>query len=91
MLYLTIFVVGAILALYAYNTIRQNKLNPKITQSYNSKEGDFVLNGRKNKFTIKKNNAIEFLVEDGKIVAVKDLRKGEQFVYYTKGGKDGSD
>ena len=44
-----------------------------------------MVGGKKNKFKICKNNNIEFLVENGQIVACKDKRVSNEFKFY--GGK----
>ena len=40
---------------------------------------------KKDNFKITKDNQFEFLVKDGQIVATKDLKGSDEFVYY--GGK----
>lgn len=53
-----------------------------IHQTYNSSDGDFVISGEKDEFTITKNNSISFLVKDGQIVACMDKRASNEFKYY---------
>lgn len=69
----------------------KNKYGPDVSQSYQSAEGEFTIKGRKGKFVIRKNDSVEFLVEDGKITAVKDLKKSNKYVYYEEGTSNGSD
>jgi len=61
---------------------KRGRKEKKVFQQYSSKEGDFVISGRKDNFRIKKDANIEFLVKDGQIVASRDLRVGKDFVYY---------
>nr|WP_288713254.1 hypothetical protein [uncultured Intestinibacter sp.] len=56
-----------------------------VSQKYKCYEGDFVVVGKKDNFKITKDNQFEFLVKDGQIVATKDLKVSDEFVYY--GGK----
>lgn len=66
------------------------KYGPDVSQTYKSAEGEFTIKGRKGKFVIRKNDSVEFLVEDGKITAVKDLKKSNKFVFYKEGTSNGS-
>lgn len=50
--------------------------------TYKSKEGEFDILGVKNEFVVMKNKKIEFLVKDGQIIACRDLRVGNEFIYY---------
>lgn len=68
----------------------KNKYGPDVSQIYKSDEGEFTIKGRKGKFVIRKNDSVEFLVEDGKITAVKDLKNSNKFVYYKDGGGNGT-
>lgn len=49
---------------------------------YKCQQGNFEIEGIKSSFTIKKNSRFEFLIKDGQIVACKDKRKNDEFVYY---------
>ena len=35
-----------------------------------------------NSFVIKKDDSLEFLVEEGEIVALRDINKSKEFTYY---------
>ena len=64
------------------------ELNKKVDATYNLDEGRFEIKGTTDKFIISKNDNIQFLVEDGRIIACKDLRVNNEFKFYG-GGKDG--
>ncbi len=79
-----IFLALSIAAFFIYRR-RRPSANKYIRQIYEAKEGRFVVGGKKNKFKICKNNNIEFLVENGQIIACKDKRVSNEFKFY--GGK----
>lgn len=56
--------------------------NIDVSQKYDSEAGHFVISGKKNKFIVTKDEKIEFLVEDGQIVACRDKRVSDDFKYY---------
>lgn len=62
--------------------------NKNIDATYNLDEGRFEIKGTTDKFIISKNDNIQFLVEDGRIIACKDLRVNNEFMFYG-GGQDG--
>ena len=61
---------------------KHDKIHPIISENYSCADGTFEAFGKKNHFTIKKNNKIEYLVKDGQIVACRDITKSPDFVYY---------
>lgn len=56
-----------------------------VSQQYHCDEGTFQISGYKDNFIINKNSDIEFLIKDGQIIATRDLRVSNAYVYY--GGK----
>lgn len=84
-----VLIIGAIFFIKRKN-VSVYKLNNKIVnQTYESLEGKFEINGRRNKFVIRKNHDIEFLVKDGQIIACKDMRISNDFQFYG-GEKNGT-
>lgn len=77
-----VFLIIAVIifATIIYKKIKSNK--DKFNYSYKSNEGDFKVDGRKERFVIQKNENFEFLVENAQIVACKDKRKSSEFIYY---------
>lgn len=61
---------------------RITQMNPKVTAHVKFSEGDFTIQGRKNRFVVKKNADLEFLIQDGQIVAYRNLAKSPQYIYY---------
>lgn len=45
-------------------------------------QGEFHIAGKKNSFTIKKDDRFVFQVQDGKIISVKDKQFGNKFILY---------
>lgn len=79
---IVLFALMVCLILYKMGFFNLSSDNINVSQRYNSKEGRFVISGKKKRFVITKNENIEFLVEDGQIVACKDKRVSDDFVYY---------
>ena len=59
-----------------------HNLPPVVTQEYQCEHGSFKVKGRMNNFIIKKDDHIEFLVQNGEIVALRDTTKSKEFIYY---------
>mgnify|MGYP006955735337 CR=1 FL=1 len=87
MSYLLIILIAMLACFLLYKKGIFNSLtkNASVSQRYDSEVGNFVVLGKKNKFVITKDEYLSFLVEDGQIVACKDMRVGNEFKYY--GGK----
>lgn len=83
--FIVLIAVVACFILYKKGIFDSKSENINVSQKYDSKYGNFVISGKKNKFVITKNEYLSFLVEDGQIVACKDKRIGNDFKYY--GGK----
>lgn len=79
---LIIAIVILILNLYKKDVFNTLPDNVDVSQRYDSKFGQFVITGKKKKFVITKDENISFLVEDGQIVACKDKRVSNDFIYY---------
>ncbi len=87
-MWITIIAVFVIICSGIYFIKNKKNTNEKqidVSQKYKCYEGDFVIVGKKDNFKITKDNQFEFLVKDGQIVATKDLKASDEFVYY--GGK----
>ena len=69
-----------VLLFFIYRYI--HNLPPVVTQEYQCEGGHFKVKGRMNNFTIKKDDHIEFLVQEGEIVALRDTTKSKEFIYY---------
>ena len=72
---------------------RYHRPIPKnVTQVFEIGNDKFEIIGKQDNFTITKNGIIEFLVENGQIIAVKDIRISDEFIYYNtrKGNTDGT-
>ena len=85
-----ILVFFLVVAIYCISIRKQKpattiKHREQINEFYKSVEGEFKVAGYKDEFTVTKDENIEFLVVNGQIVASRDKRVGEKFVYY--GGK----
>lgn len=76
-----------IVILMIYKSVK-HKGPKRIYQKYSCGEGEFLVKGKKDDFTINKNYNIEFLVKNGRIIASRDLRINKDFVYYG-GGENG--
>ena len=81
-----IFILLVILLLLSFFVLfylnNKKKENERIDLTYKSKEGEFDILGVKSEFVVMKNKKIEFLVKDGQIIACRDLRVGNEFIYY---------
>ena len=87
-MWITIIAVFVIICSGIYFIKNKKNTNEKqidVSQKYKCYEGDFVIVCKKDNFKITKDNQFEFLVKDGQIVATKDLKASDEFVYY--GGK----
>ena len=87
-MWIAIIVILAIICLGVYFIKNKKPRKEKpidVSQEYKCNEGDFIVVGKKDNFKITKDNQFEFLVKDGQIVATKDLKVSNEFVYY--GGK----
>lgn len=82
---LLILIAMTVTGVYIYKKLK-NPENKSVNQIYESKDGRFVIEGKKRRFKICKSNNIEFLVENGQIVACKDKRISDEFKFY--GGKE---
>lgn len=69
---------------YVFNKRKKKKAlaKNKLYYEYKCQQGNFKVEGIKSDFLIEKNDRFEFLIKDGQIVACKDKRKNDQFVYY---------
>lgn len=86
------FIIAVILVLvlvifFYFSKVKQKptdtaKPKEQINVRYKSIEGDFRVIGYKDEFIVTKNENIEFLVKNGQIIASRDLRIGQEFVYY---------
>ena len=81
-LIIILLVVALFIFLYKKGIFNSDSDNVDVSQKYNSDAGNFVVSGKKQKFVITKDEKIAFLVEDGQIVACKDKRISNDFVYY---------
>ncbi len=75
-----VFIVILVMSFFAYRYY--SSLPPVVTQEYKCQSGDFKVKGRMNSFVIKKDDSLEFLVEEGEIVALRDINKSKEFTYY---------
>ncbi|MEZ7173222.1 hypothetical protein [Sporosarcina sp. OR05] len=53
-----------------------------ISRKLSVNDSIFTIEGKENRFIITKDDRFEFLVENGLIVACKDLNRHEVFIYY---------
>ncbi len=53
-----------------------------LNKKYRVENNMFHIKGNKDEFIIKKNDKVEFLIKDGEIVAIKNAKVDENFVYY---------
>lgn len=89
------FIIISILAFMVYLLVKKRNLsengmvNNSVNQIYESPEGKFIIEGKRNSFRICKDNNIEFLVENGQIVACRDKRVSSKFKFY-RGEKNGT-
>lgn len=72
--------LALVLLYFIYRYI--HNLPPVVTQEYQCEDGNFKVKGRMNNFIIKKDDNLEFLVQEGEIVALRDITKGKEFIYY---------
>lgn len=80
---LSVLAIGVFLYWYYVRSQKRKagRQEPIVDTKYECDNGDFEVKGRKNRFTIEKNGRFEFLVENGRIVSVKDKRSDTEFVY----------
>ena len=81
---ISVLVLLLLICFLIYKWLQFNPItkNSDINRTCNSKEGKFVIKGKKNKFIICKDDNISFLIEDGQIVACKDKRVSDEFKFY---------
>lgn len=77
-----VVVIGICLAVKRKKTSASSMDNKIVSKKFQVAEGEFVITGRRNRFRICKNGNIEFLVENGQIVACKDKRVSDDFKFY---------
>ncbi len=62
--------------------ITKKRIPQNITQVFTIGDDKFEVVGKQDNFIITKNNLIAFIVKDGQIIASRDLRISDKFVYY---------
>lgn len=75
-------VLGVIIVALFVLTSVSKRNNSNFFTKYVFGNNEFFISGKKSSFSIRKNNNIEFLVENGEILACKDKNKSDKFVYY---------
>lgn len=78
MLYIILPALIIIVAIIYWRIIHIKRVNQTIC----CPEGQFSVHGRKNRFVIKKDNRFTFVVENGKIISVKDKAASSKQIEY---------
>lgn len=78
MLYIILPVVIVIVAIISFRMIHTKRVNQTLCCS----EGEFLVHGTKNRFTIKKGNRFTFIVENGQIISVRDKSASSKQIEY---------
>lgn len=77
---------GLLLLIFVTFMFFRRKFSGRIDRAYMSDAGVFRVEGKANRFVIRKDDRFEFLVENGVITACKDRTRHKEFVYY--GGQE---
>jgi len=89
LLYL-IIALGVMAVMAGWWMFRRNRSrkagSSEIDMVCRSEAGSFTVKGNRRYFTVRKNGNFEFLVRDGQIVAVRDLRRSSEYVFYGGAG-----
>jgi hypothetical protein len=85
-LFILVFILLALIVVfYILNRRKKVKgkhITRKVKLTFEDNQASFVVEGNTDEFVIKKDNRFEFLVKDGLIVACKDLKRHENFIFY---------
>ncbi len=85
MIYYFVCIAISIIASYIIlKSVKKIYKSSRVDAMYTLDKEKFKIRGRKNKFIISKNDNIEFLVSNGRIIACRDLRINKEFKYYER-------